>query len=366
MKTPYLLTSPILALCLAVSARASDLAYLTKTADAVVVGATTSRLEYADRVSFDLSVERVVKGDATVKLLHIMHPWTRTGVALSGNASEPISAPIHGLWFLQLTASGEWDILPANGRDGMIFNLYLPAAQVLPQRYATNSAASALDSIVLEFAAGAEADGSHVRTAIELLKTTQTPAVSTVAAAYLTSPVPAFQSAGIALVLAQNQPDSIGVLTRLWPTISSAPGRDYIISSLRDSYRDPSPVAVRQLAAMTNDAGMSPLRPAAIRALAAIHTKEALPTLAGLLGSDDPAERMAGVFGLSSFANGCPLQTPDNVVNMDYLQFKNPSLYRKPDTTAHFAFRRGSVEQESELTSFWLTWWNQHKSELTQ
>lgn len=366
MNTFCSLRLSIFALCLVVSVSGADLTDLTKTADAIVVGAINSRFEDADRVSFDLSVERVLKGDPAIKLFHISHPWTRRGVVFSDKPTEPINAAIHGLWLLHRTASGDWDILPANGPDGMIFNLFLPAAQILPQRYAPNNAANVLDRLVIEFAAGAEAEGNRVRTVVELLKTTQTPAISTVTAAYLTSPIPAFQSAGIAIALAQNQPNSIATLMRLWPTISQDPARGQIVTSLRDSYRDLSPAAVKQLGAMTNDARFSELRPAAIRALAAIHTKEALPVLAGLLQSNDPEERMTGVFGLSSFANGCPAQTPDNVVSMEYLQFKSPSRYRKPDTIAHFAFRRGPAEQETELTSFWLNWWNEHQSELME
>jgi hypothetical protein len=364
MKASYALST--FALCLAVSASAADLTYLTQRADAIVVGATNSRIEDADHVSFDLFVERVIKGNPTMTLLHISHPWRRLGVVFSDKPAEPVNAPIHGLWFLQRTPAGSWDILPANGRDGMIFNLYLPATRVLPQRYATAGAASVLDSTVVEFAAGAEAEENRLRTAVEVLRTTQTPAISSVIAAYLTSPTPAFQSAGVALALTQNQPDAIATLTRLWPGVSQDPARTYIITSLRDFYRDQSPVAVKRLAALAADAGLPELRPAASRALAAIHTKEALPALAGLLQSNDPEERMTGVFGLSSFANGCPAQTPDNTVSLEYLQFKNPSPYRTHDTMAHFAFRRGPAEQESELTSFWLNWWNAHKSELTQ
>lgn len=363
MKPSFALTMSMFAFCLAIPASGADLTYLTNTADAIIVGAINSRFEDADRVSFDLYVDRVIKGDTTIKLFHISHRWKRLGVVFSDKATEPINVPIRGLWFLHRTATGDWDVLPANGPDGMIFNLYLPAVQVVPQRYST-SIGSILDSTVIEFAAGAETEGNRVRTAFELLKTVETPAISTVIAAYLTSGTPAVQSAGVALALAQNQPNAIATLTRFWPTVSRDPARVQIVASLRDSYRNLSPSEVKELAAMLNDPSFSELRPAAIRALAAIHTKEALPALAGLLQSDDAEERIAGVFGLSSFANGCPAQTPDNVVSMEYLQFKNPSPYRNSDTIAHFAFRRGPAEQETELMSFWLNWWNEHKREL--
>jgi hypothetical protein len=178
--------------------------------------------------------------------------------------------------------------------------------------------------------------------------------------------VPGFQSAGVALALTQNQPNAIADLTRLWPAMSQDPARAYAISSLRDSFRDLSPGAVTQLAALAANPGFAELRPAAVRALAAIHTREALPALTALLQSGDPDERMSGVSGISSFANGCPAQTPDNVASLEYLQFKNPSPYRTPETIAHFAFRRGPADQEAELVSFWSGWWAAHRSELTR
>jgi hypothetical protein len=365
MKSYYAMLLSMAALSLAVPARAADLVYLTNSADAIVVGATNSRLEGAERVSFDLAAERIIKGDTTITLFHVSHPWRRLGAAFSGDATEPINVSIHGLWFLRRSASGDWDVLPANGRDGMIFNLYLPATSVVPQRYAAASGASVLDHVVLEFAAGAEGDGNRIRAAVEVLRTARTPAIDVVTAAYLASPAPVVQSAGLTLSLAHNQPDAIATLVRLWPSVSTDPSRVQIAAALRDSYRDPSPAAIKQLAALAGDAAFSELRPAAIRALAAIHTKEALPALAELLQSSDPEERMTGVFGLSSFANGCPAQTPDNVASLEYLQFENPSPYRNSDTIAHFAFRRGPAEQEAELVSYWLGWWSKHKGELS-
>lgn len=76
-------------------------------------------------------------------------------------------------------------------------------------------ATSILDSIVVEFAAGAEADGSRLLTAVELLKTIMTPAIGTVIDAYMRSSTPGFQIAGITLALAHNNPDSLSALVRV-------------------------------------------------------------------------------------------------------------------------------------------------------
>jgi hypothetical protein len=102
------------------------------------------------------------------------------------------------------------------------------------------------------------------------------------------------------------------------------------------------------------------MRRAAVRALAAMHTKEALPFLATLLDSADPFEQGQGVFGLGAFANGCPPQTPGNVISMDYIKFKNPSAFKTDDTIAHFAFGGNPAADEPEhvaRVAFWKAWW---------
>ena len=69
------------------------------------------------------------------------------------------------------------------------------------------------------------------------------------------------------------------------PSLSiNDPNRPLIVSALRDSWRDSTPAAIQQLVSYT--AGLqngSDVRAAAIRALAAIHTKATLPFLASLL-----------------------------------------------------------------------------------
>lgn len=69
---------------------------------------------------------------------------------------------------------------------------------------------------------------------------------------------------------------------------------------------------------------------------------------------------MRGVFGLASFANGCPTQTDNNVTSMDYLRCGQASHYRNKDTLANFLFVRGSEPQEAAVVLFWQQWWAAH------
>jgi hypothetical protein len=84
---------------------------------------------------------------------------------------------------------------------------------------------------------------------------------------------------------------------------------------------------------------------------------ESLPFLASLLSSPAASEQERGIYGLSAFANGCPAQTHDTVVNMSYLQC-GTSPYRTADTFAHFAFRPGTAAQQAALVAYWQNWWN--------
>ena len=74
------------------------------------------------------------------------------------------------------------------------------------------------------------------------------------------------------------------------------------------------------------------------------------------LGECGPAERMKGVFGISSFANGCLSQTPDNVASLAYIVLPASAPYQTAETIANFGFRRGPDDEEARLVSFWSSW----------
>ena len=160
---------------------------------------------------------------------------------------------------------------------------------------------------------------------------------------------------GLAGLLERNDPDAIVQLAKIWPALGSVPQRSRVLFSLSDSFRDQSAALVRQLAGLVQTSSAE-LRTAAIAALATIHSREALPVLASLLESADPAERMKGIFGISSFANGCLSQTPDNVGSLAYIVLPASAPYQTAETIANFGFRRGPDDEEARLVSFWSSW----------
>jgi hypothetical protein len=342
----------------AVCAYSANMSDLISTADAIVVGSVTTRTESSESVSFSVNVVRVLKGVALSATLEVKHSWNRKVLGFQSGPTN-IDRAFHGMWFLRQTNTANWDVLPVGGLDGLMPSLFLPAALVLPPSHQQSLKVPLTDKIVLELAAGLKAGGRSPEGLLSWTRQVRSPSMQAALTDFVASPIAEFRSAGLAGQLDTEQPDAITRIEEVWPSIRNDASRSHVIRAIRDSYRDTAPNSVRQLARLA--AENADLRMAAITALAAVHTREALPFLAELLTSADPAERMKGVFGISAFANGCPPQTPDNLANMAYLQIPASSPYQTEETRKNFAFRRGGSEPEEEpFISFWITWWRAH------
>jgi hypothetical protein len=277
------------------------------------------------------------------------------------NQSTTVSAALTGIWLLSHQPNASlWDTIPLRAPDRFVYNLCWPAVATLPSIYQYQAGTAITDMVLLELAAGAEAISSS-DFVLDAIRGLDTPAVQIVLTRFSQSPNPAFRTAGVAALLERGQLGAINMLKQLWPSISGdQKSKDLLISAVRDYFRNPDARVVAELVGLAEAAPSAEMRAAALAASAAIHTQETLPFLAGLLKSSDPGEQMRGVYGLGAFANGCPMQTRDNIKTLAYLQFTEPSPYRTSETIDNFAFRRGPVDQESKVISFWLSWWNSH------
>jgi hypothetical protein len=341
------------------AARGATVDYVATSCSVVALGTVTSWNETASNVSFDIAVQKIFKGAASPGTIHVSHSWSRGGMVDIGvqTGTRTVSATVQGLWCLQPGITSDWDALPISGRDGYFMNLPWPASQALPATYQTTTAALA-DTLLFELAAGVESSGVNPEIAIGAAPGAQSSSLQLVANRFMDSPIPEFQIAGLSGLLPL-QPSLIGTVSGLWPSISSNPRRFTLVYAIRDTFRDPSPNSVQQLIQLTS---LAPeLREAAIRALSSIHTQQTLPFLAGLLTSSDPDEQARGVFGLSSFANGCPAQTPANVQSMAYLQCSNQGPYSSAGTIANFVTPGAPGAQ---VVAFWANWWNQYQAAL--
>lgn len=331
-------------------------------ADIIVVGSIASGTETDQNVSFDLSVIRVIKGNDIPQQLHVNHDWMRRG-AMVPAGSMTIDFHTPGIWLLKKTTGDNLDVLPGNEPDGILTNLCLPAVEQLPSAYQYLSSVSVAEKVVLEAGAGVQKSMVAPLQFLDSLGDVNSPTVDRILTGFLQSPDPSFRVVGLSGLLVRNAPGSVSKLVQMWPTNRDNHYTPLVISAVRNSFRDTSPESVQQLVAMANDpSSTGDLRAAIIWALKAMHTKESIPFLASLLSSKDASERMDAVIGISSFANGCPAQTPANVASMEYMHFTNPSPYRTPETIAAFAFGPVTSEREAELVDFWTGWWNKNKA----
>jgi hypothetical protein len=337
----------------------ADVAYMATGCPVVAGGTLTSRNDSATNVSFNLSIQRVLKGSAP-GTVSVSHNWTRRVIVVTSTPTITVTSTLVGIWCLQPSAaSADWDVQPINGPDGIFMSVFWPAVATLPSAYqAQMQNAPLADTLLFELAAGVEARGSNPAIAIGAAQGAQSSSLQFVANRFAASSNPDFQIAGLAGLIPV-QPSAIGSVSGLWPSISSNPHRFDLVFAIRESFRDPSPASINQLVQL---ASLSPeIREAAIHAISSIHSQAFLSFLASLLTSPDPKEQARGVFGLSSFANVCPAETPANVVSMEYLQCANDGPYSTADTTANFA---SPGTPGSQVVQFWINWWNQNQAAL--
>lgn len=341
---------------------AVDLNQVSKNADVIVVGSLTTRIESATSVSFELNIERVLKGNATLRTARVSHEWTRQGI-VAGEApgGSSVEALCRGIWFLLRRNSMEWDAVSVRSPHGIFPSLYLPAVERLPSNYELPSGASWLDTVVVEIAAGFESSPQGADEVLWALHSFDSPAVPVAISHLSTSTNSRVRAAAMAESLARGDSAAVERLVESWTSIHDAATKELLASVLENSFRDTNPSSVRQIAALAAANPVhSEIRQSAITALAAIHTKETLPFLATLLDSSDPWEQMKGVYGISAFVNGCPIQTVGNASTMKYLQCSQPSPYRTKETMDNFGFRRGLPDQEARLITYWSAWWGRN------
>jgi hypothetical protein len=236
-------------------------------------------------------------------------------------------------------------------------SLYWPAAPTLPTAYQVQNVPLA-DTLLFELSAGVEAAGVNPGIAIGAAQGARSSSLQIVANRFIASSNLDFQIAGLAGLIPV-QLSAIASVSGMWPSISSNPRRFLLVFAIRESFRDPSPTSIQQLVRL---ASLSPeMREASIHAISSIHTRESLPFLASLLTSSDVKEQARGVFGLSSFANVCPAETPANVISMAYLQCTSNGPYSTTDTVVNFT---SPGSPSSQVVSFWINWWNQNQAAL--
>jgi hypothetical protein len=165
------------------------------------------------------------------------------------------------------------------------------------------------------------------------------------------SALPAQREAGLAGML---RAGNAAALTSASQMPSEFPENGLLLFAIRQEFRATDAGSVAALGRIAIAPNLSSaFRQAATHALAAIHTKAALPCLATLLDDSDLAMRIEAIGGMGSFVNGLAVQTPAD----------NP--YKTAETVANFGMGRLAIgHNESAYLSFWKAWWSKNRAGL--
>lgn len=333
---------------------------LAARSDAIVVGTVDSRFESQTMVVFDINVRRTIGGGPVGPVIHISHSWSGGMVG----PPQTIDYKVNGVWVLVRRPAGGWDVLQCRG-GGLFGSLFYPASLDAPEGpYAYRAAAERSDSFIFEVAAGLELTKQEPASLLGLVNATASSSALSVFRSYVASGDAAFRAIGLAGLLEIGDPGALARIAPIMPSLSDEPNRFYVVSGLRDYWRDTTPASTGQLIALVDAPSTSEeMRQAAIRSLMMTHTAESLAFFGHLLFSSDLTAQMQAVVAISAFVNGCSVQTPATVASLSHLKCSGTTSYKSPATVANFAFGVGSAAEEAQeatLVAYWRGWWNDH------
>jgi hypothetical protein len=298
-------------------------AELARDADVIVAGSAGSGVRSGNTVSFPLQVDRVLKGGATIASTTLSIAWT---AAPSVDFGPPTAG--YGIWFLRRPAA-DWTMLPAG-------YYAVPPGPILGI-YAYADAASVTDKVAAELSSAIESANGGSFIEIQTnggLDQLKSPVLQLLYQRMSTSDDLYQAMMGVSGLLRQGNGSALAAAIDLAPKIEADPRRfDALPLTIRAFFRptDAASVAALGRAAADTTNLRAQLREACAEALAAIHTRQALPYLAALLDDADANVQSSGVRGLSAFTKSSP--TPETFAN------------------------RAVGWQDYLRVPFWKTWW---------
>lgn len=329
---------------------------LEQSADLIVVGEAGGESHPGAPESFLIDVRRVVKGDPAL-----------SGERITVNSSVVQYAAGAGIWFLKAAPTG-WQLFPVIDGDVPFFSTFFPGPTgPLPGTWARSPDAPLSDKLASELGAAME-DANPVPAQFiflenGLLDQLKSPVVQLIYRRLSMSAKPAQREAGLGGML---RAGNAAALTSAAQTPFAFRENGLLLSTLRREFRATDADSVDALGQLATSPNLSPaLRQAASHALAAIHTRAALPYLATLLDDSDAALRVEAIGGMGSFANGLAVQTSGNASTLPWLQRPADAPYKTAETLANFGVGRLAIERnESAYLSFWRAWWSQNRAAL--
>jgi hypothetical protein len=281
-------------------------------------------------------------------------------VALEGSDSyfTPQVPAEPGVWFLE-TYDGDWWCLPAKGgRSLAIKDLYFP----LPRGLTPNESAS-LDDLVAAIGRGILDAGEPLIYFREALSDHDSQGVRKLLLELAASPDIKARSLGLAELAARGDTRALAEVRKQQKTLLAAPDSfDVLVPQALGEFRNSEPESVRALGQFATDRDVgAELRRSAAHALAAIHTREAVPYLAMLLEEDDAVQQRNAVIGLSFFANGVGIQRAEDGPGMPHLNQRRPNHYSTAETAEYLGF---DESRSDAFVAFWRRWWVEHQNDF--
>ena len=325
---------------------------LIAASDGIVVGAIVQGSATGTSIALSIQVERALKGRWAAGAI----------VAAAGTMSEPSPTRAitrqRGIFFLANAGTGPMRLVPAMSGvlpDEMFVFLPLPDASVPAAQPTANS--STRERVFLEILGGMEAGppkriGGFVDVLAEY-HAAATPAIRAVLRSWLASGSPGLAATALRGLLAEGDVNALS-LVATDPILRASAAQAGAFNGLKWYFNNADPAAISLLGKLaSDDSNGEDLRVAAAAALARVHTKQALPILAQLLGGPDPPLRAYAVGGLSMFANHVPIGSHEPAAG-DW-------PWRTTETIAHSAMA-GSDDQ----VQFWKNWWGTNRAALLQ
>lgn len=340
----------------------ASLQLLISDADAIIVADIKDGTIVNGTATVTLTVERVQKGDlrtgSTLQLMWVGPPGAR-----------PYSSKATLTWalfFLKKTAIGLWDVLPVLAGSSLEFReTYFGISNAeQPIAYRSQPGSSTFEKVFLELAWAVEQGPIGPRNLGfvdlgTLHERNPTSATASVLNAFSQKNDPRLVAMALRPLIRSGDLEALNRVEREQSSLLSTPFGKSISDSIMFGFRNASPSAVAALGRIGSAKSSSnDLKTACAGALAAMHTKDALPYLASFLDSTDLTQRTFAVGGLAMFANNVPIGRHEPA--------SGNWKYRTDDTITHSAMDTQLIgKNESFYVGFWKAWWAMHRAELS-
>lgn len=329
-------------------------------ADAVVVGTIQPVLLTSTPALFTIAVDTVIKGEVS--------SHTTVTVSWPGSLTAARMRPdqYRALWFLHKTGSGGWEISPIGGTKAPLFASGLavpPAGQSVGAQPQAATCYGAVWAVLKQNAAHIDESPPYL-TAMETLlqdspvtMAASLPDFASTVHAFTLSPSANLRALALASRIRGEDAQALArVAAEQAAIIKSQAGHQ--VGFALAGWRNSEPAGLAALGTIAQAPGGGLLSQSAAQALMMIHTKDAVPHLAGLLTSTDPSLRDAAVRGLSLFVRGAPILSAANLRAMAYLTEGQNREFLDEAIVPYVTITPIPNGKEREYASAWIAWWN--------